>query len=70
MIVLHNLGMIAIILSVLVLIPATVAAFYGETSGLLAFVLTSLIGAFLGFVMVRIGAKGEILHRGLLPLLR
>jgi trk system potassium uptake protein TrkH len=62
-IVLHNLGSLAIILGVLMLIPALVSAVYREPSGLVAFSLPYLLAVALGLVMRRCGVGEEMGHK-------
>lgn len=61
--VLHNLGSLAIILGVLMLIPALVSVVYREPSGLAAFSLTYLVAVTLGLVMMRLGVGEEMGHK-------
>ena len=47
------------ILAVLLLVPGAVAAFYGETGGVIAFAVTSLLTLASGIVLGRLSAKEE-----------
>ncbi len=62
-IVLHNLGSLAIILGVLMLIPAFVSVVYREPSGLVAFSLTYLVAVTVGLAMRRRGVGEEMGHK-------
>ncbi|NYT16358.1 MAG: TrkH family potassium uptake protein [Methanomassiliicoccales archaeon] len=61
--VLHNLGVLAIILGVLMLIPALVSVLYREPSGFVAFSLTYLVAVALGLVIRRFGIREEMGHK-------
>lgn len=62
-VVLHTLGLLAVLLGVLMLMPGLVAAVYKEPLSEVAFALASLSAISAGLVMKRMGCKGDMDHR-------
>ncbi len=57
------IGTVLKIMGLLLLVPGFVAAFYHETSGIVAFALTSLLSIAAGCVLKRLGKKGDVGHK-------
>jgi len=57
------LGSFLKLMGVIMLIPGTVAALYGETSGVISFALTSLLSLLTGIAFERIGIEGTISNK-------
>ncbi len=60
---LHTLGLLTIILGALMLVPAVVSIIYAEPSGVVAFLLSSMLTLAAGYAMRRFGSSGEVEHR-------
>ncbi len=60
---LRMFGTLLKLLAVLLLVPGAVAAYYGETRGVLAFALTSLLTLTAGIILGRISSDEEIGHK-------
>ncbi len=56
---LHLFASLLKLLAVLLLVPGAVAAFYGETEGVIAFALTSLLTLASGIVLGRLASREE-----------
>jgi trk system potassium uptake protein TrkH len=62
-VVLHTLGLLAILLGVLMLLPGLIAAIYKEPLSVVAFAIASLSTILAGLVMKRAGRNGGMDHR-------
>lgn len=60
---LHTLGLLTIILGALMLVPAVVSILYAEPSGVVAFLLSSILTLAAGYAIRRLGSNGEVEHR-------
>jgi len=60
---LHTLGRLTIVLGLTMLVPAIVAAIYGEILGVLAFVMAALMTSGIGLLMRHLGAKDDTGHK-------
>jgi trk system potassium uptake protein len=56
-------GSLLKLLAVLLLVPGAVAAYYGETRGVLAFALTSLLALATGIILGRLSSDDEMGHK-------
>ncbi len=56
-------GSLLKLLAVMLLVPGAVAAYYGETRGVIAFALTSLLTLASGIVLGRLGSDEEMGHK-------
>ncbi len=60
---LHTLGLLTIILGALMLVPAVVSILCAEPSGVVAFLLSSMLTLAAGYALRRLGSSGEVEHR-------
>lgn len=56
-------GSLLKLLAVMLLVPGAVAAYYGETRGVIAFALTSLLTLATGIILGRLGSDKEMGHK-------
>lgn len=62
-VVVHTLGQLTVLLGLAMLVPAAVAAIYGEALGVLAFLMASLITLGIGLLMRHLGAEDDMGHK-------
>ena len=58
-VVLHVIGRVLKILSVLLIVPGIVSTLYHETNGVIAFALASMLSLFTGIILTRLGETGD-----------
>ncbi|MCJ7443610.1 MAG: TrkH family potassium uptake protein [Methanotrichaceae archaeon] len=59
-VVMRRLGSLSKLLAVLLIVPGAVAAYYGETRGVIAFSLTAFITLAFGIILERLGSDDEM----------
>jgi trk system potassium uptake protein TrkH len=59
----RTLGQLTVLLGLAMLVPGAIAAFYGETLGVLSFIMASLTAIGIGLMMMHLGADEDTGHK-------